>query len=523
MPWVTLIETGRRVQAERGSNLLRILLEAGAKIESSCKGRGTCGKCLVRVDPPESASPAGSREGFVVASEVVLACQTEVTGDLSVEVISRRFGPVRTAPEELPAAIPPEEPLGAGLGLAVDLGTTTIAATLIDSTSGRVLCSATGMNPQTALGLDVITRITAAGEPGGLERLTSLVGAGISDLAGLLLSRCGEPTGIEAVTVAGNPTMLHLAAGISPESIGRHPYAAVFLDPRTIPARDLIAGCAVGATATLLPSVSSFVGADVAAGLVACDLDRAVEPVLYLDLGTNGEMVLCGIESPLAASCAAGPALEGMNISRGMPAADGAVEHLSLEPLSLEVIGGGEPVGICGSGIVDLVAELLRVGGADSSGRMLASGPLPDTASRMEEGAGGALFRLAPGVGFTQKDLRQVQLAKGAVLSGVRLLLREAGLPASGLARLVVAGEFGRHLDPDNLIDAGFLPGDAGADRGFAGNASLRGAAAYLLSRPFRERVAAFCSRVRTLDLASLADYQDLFMESLSFPERASG
>ncbi|MDR2725443.1 MAG: ASKHA domain-containing protein, partial [Candidatus Adiutrix sp.] len=382
-------------------------------------------------------------------------------------------------------------------GLAVDLGTTTIVASLVDLRDGRELGARSLVNPQTRQGLDVLSRITYCGEKGaaGTAELRQAAVGALNDLAlGLSEDHRIDPRHIRLVSVAANTTMLHLLAGISPASLGAVPFAPVFIRGLDLYPAGFGSGPLTGAGLMTLPSVSAYIGADIVAGVFVCDL-ASLDRTLFIDIGTNGEIILAADGRLLACSCAAGPALEGMNIQYGMRAAAGAIEEVSLKwtpaecRTELSVIGGGEPTGLCGSGLMAAIREFLRLGLIRRDGRMITE--LPEGDPRR------ALCRLwdnKPALGFTgsdlcltQKDVRQVQLAKGAILSAFRTLLLKTGLEMTDLERVLVAGQFGSYLLPASLIGCGILPPEMAGRLEYVGNTSKVGAYLALTSRSARK------------------------------------
>ena len=416
-------------------------------------------------------------------------------------------------------------------GLAVDIGTTTIVASLVDLRDGRELGAGSLINPQTRWGLDVLSRITYCGEkgPAGTAELQKALTGALSDLAlGLARDHGIDPRHIHLASVAANTTMLHLLAGVSPVSLGAVPFAPVFTRGLDLPPPIFGPGPLAGAGLITLPSVSAYIGADIVAGAFVCDL-AGLDRALFIDIGTNGEIILAADGRLLACSCAAGPALEGMNIQYGLRAAAGAIEELSLARTpagyrtELSVIGGGEPAGLCGSGLLAAIREFLNLDLIRRDGRVRTAEELPEGDPRR------ALCRFRddkPALGFTgtdicltQKDVRQVQLAKGAILSAFRTLLLKAGLEMTDLERVLVAGQFGRHLPPASLTGCGLLPPEMSGRLEYVGNTSKAGAYLALTSRSARKAMEELAARIDFFELATFPGYDRLFADSLKFPE----
>lgn len=415
-----------------------LLAEAGLIPESACGGAGTCGKCRVMVEEGTCLPPSVDEASFLSPEDlgrgIRLACYCQVRGPVSLrlpvpaeqeriltsyaapEFPFKPFEPDKVQPPDAgsgalhfgaPGKIPPS---GAGsdapdYGVAVDIGTTTVVAVLNHLATGQEVAVASALNPQTRFGFDVLTRIQCAHQsPAGLERLQAASAGCLNSLITRMCRNSGVHSRyISRVSVAANTVMLHLLLGIDPAPIGRAPYEPVFRQAQTVPAADIGIRAAGSAQVYCLPSVSGFVGADIVGGIMATGLDKSEDTVLFLDLGTNGEMVLFKAGRPVACSTAAGPALEGMNISCGMRAADGAVEAVSIGAdgrLAWRAIGSRPPRGLCGSGLLDLVAALLDAGLVAPSGRLAdrkrfeAAHPGSPLAGHLEEQGGRRRFRL---------------------------------------------------------------------------------------------------------------------------------
>jgi uncharacterized 2Fe-2S/4Fe-4S cluster protein (DUF4445 family) len=428
------------------------------------------------------------------------------------------------------------------VGLAVDLGTTKIAGYLVDLESGEQLAADGVMNPQIAYGEDVITRLAhAVRRPGGGDQLAGAVRAAVNDLAGSLAADAGVARDqIAAACVVANTAMHHLLLALPVRQLAVAPFVPATSRPLDVPARDLNLDLAPGARVQLLPCVSGFVGADHVAMVLACDLDLADRVAVGLDIGTNTEIALCRPveagrpeEYPLtSASCASGPAFEGAHIRDGMRAADGAIEGVRLpvrdieaDPAELRVVGNTRPVGICGSGIVDAIAELRRTGRVNARGRLRAD------AAGVRRGRDGLEYLLVPGaatgtgkdIAVTQGDIDEIQLAKGAIAAGVRVLLQATGTDPGSVAEVIVAGAFGTYLNLDSALDIGLLPRFPGARYRQVGNAAGAGAQAALLSVTQRARALRIADSIRYVELTTYPGFQRLFAHAMQFPQFAGG
>ena len=395
---------------------------------------------------------------------------------------------------------------GEGLGVAFDIGTTTVVGRLYDRGTGECLASASRPNPQAQFGADVISRIAACTK-GHLGALTGLVRGTVDAMARDMLAAAGVPDAQPAFTFAcGNTVMEHLFAGVDPTPIG--------LAPFTPPYRADFP-CESDALA-LAPCVAGYVGGDIVCDLLALDLGFLPEdaaPALMMDLGTNGEVALAAPGRIVTCATAAGPVFEGAQISCGMPAYEGAVTAVRREPdgsLAIRVVGGlpaEEATGICGSGLVDAIALMLREGVIDAGGRW-ADASVPAAERR---------FAITPRVAITQKDVRAFQLAKAAIAGGVRTLLAAAGIPAADVGEVLIAGGLGTHLDLDNARTAGLIPAEFTCPARAVGNTAIEGAALALLNpdaAAFARTLAATCGYV---ELSGNADFNAKYLASMDF------
>ncbi|MHC4886761.1 MAG: ASKHA domain-containing protein [Planctomycetota bacterium] len=421
------------------------------------------------------------------------------------------------------------------LGLAVDVGTTTIAGVLVDLTNGENLAVASRTNPQATHGDDVVSRIEYAGtgEP-AVRELQDLVVSAINEIAAETAEAAGAAvSNIYKLVAAGNTTMHHLLLGITPEHIGVTPFVPVCRDGWSLRASHVGLTLAPGARLYVVANISGYVGGDITAGLLAHRLHEADDSILYIDIGTNGEMALRHGGTTYACSTAAGPAFEGARISCGMRAASGAVSGMRWTDDRLEIVTLDDqpPRGICGTGLLDAAACLLELGVLDETGRLLPPGELPNSVhpsirERVLEEDGETAFLLsAPGdednlrVSLTGQDIRELQLAKGSVAAGFMTLLQMAGLAEGDLDRVVLAGAFGSFLRPESAKRIGLLPAGVPLDRvEFVGNAALAGARVALLNRLRREESETLAREVDYVELSGRPDFQMLFMETMMFP-----
>jgi uncharacterized 2Fe-2S/4Fe-4S cluster protein (DUF4445 family) len=429
----------------------------------------------------------------------------------------------------------PGDTSGRLFGIAFDLGTTTVVATLLDLSTGTPVAVDSMLNKQQPFGADVITRISAVMmDQAALGRLSGLAH---QTLAGLARSVCeqGEvdPSEVYEVAVAGNATMTHIALGIDPEPLGVAPFImSTRLYPEIL-AADLGIGVHPRARAVVLPAFGAYVGGDITAGLLASGMDRDSRIRLFVDVGTNCEIVLGNREWLLATAAPAGPAFEGAAIRCGMRAADGAIEVVSMTPgtIELKVIGDLEPAGLCGSGLVDAVTSLVRLGLLDRSGRLAgqeqAAELAPGLASRLTMLGQERVFVLhwlgEPGdvsrsIYLSQRDVRELQFAKAAIATGWRVLCEEAGLAPEDIQQVLLAGSFGSYLSPANAIRIGLVPPLPVLRVVSAGNVAGEGAKMALLSVRERAGGLALLEEVRYVELSDRTDFNDRFVDQLAFP-----
>lgn len=519
---------GRRGPLLPGETLFERAEALGVHVPTSCVKQGKCRECLVEVEAGgELLTPPAPQERHL-EGRFRLACRTRLAAPGVVRCHTLRRGALRietasdgldTSRLRLDPAVTRDgrfvlldgEPLASAdgplHGLALDVGTTTVALRLYDLEQGRLVATHAFENPQRFAGSDVMARIHYDGaHPGRLLQRTLL-----GYLSRAIASLPADPLTVYELAVVGNPTMRDLLFGLDVQPIGVMPYRST---TEAALHEGRAATTSLSATAKRLrlpvhprarvyglPLVASHVGADAAACLLATGLAEGDAVSALVDIGTNTEAFLGNRERLLAASCPAGPAFEGGGVACGMPALDGAIEGVRLRDdgeLELEVIGGGEPVGVCGSGLVDLLSELRR------GGRMNAQGRLSDDSHA---------FALGHGLAFSEADANELLQAKGANAAGVRVLAETYGIPLAGVERLFLAGGFARHIDVDAARRIGLLP-DLPAERIVkVGNAALLGASMALLSRSRRAELEALVRRVEHVRLETHPHFFDYFVE----------
>ena len=422
---------------------------------------------------------------------------------------------------------------GSLYGVAIDIGTTTVVCSLVDMNTGRELGHASEINAQKFFGLDVLTRITYEIEnpDDGREKLQKAIVGSINKMVKSVCDKNGvTQEQIYEVSVGANCTMMHMLMGVDARPIGKAPFAPVFARAKDVRAADIGLKAAPGARLYCLPSVSAYIGADIVAGAYVCDLKNRRGNVMFIDIGTNGEIVLAADGHLMSCSCAAGPALEGMNISSGMRAAEGAIEdiHVSEDGIEIKVIGDCEPAGICGSGILTVTKELLRTGIVRKTGAFVKADKFDADDYRSKYIAvdedGKRSFRMTEGgdgtepLYITQGDVRQVQLAKGAILSGFMALLKKAGIGMSDLDKVLIAGQFGAHLPAESITGTGILPFEVEDRIEYVGNTSKTGAYMALMSGKVKRQMEELAHDMDYLELGATDNYERLLSECLIFP-----
>ena len=488
---IRLHPLGKIIKAARGSSLIDVLHEFG--VEFPCGGNGNCGKCKVRVLQGEIRADSEhlrKLEELSLGPSWRLACMSLAENDLVLEV--GQYETIIQADETRFSF----EPVG-GYGVAVDVGTTTIVAQLVDLTTASILGVETAMNPQGRWGSDLISRLESALAGLGPELTRSIRGA-VGTMLGKLVR--GKNITLDRVVLVGNTVMQHFFAGDDTRPLSFYPFESPHLSVKYFHARELQWEIPCGAIA-FYPSIGSFVGSDILAGIHATGMRHHREYSALVDLGTNGEIVVGNREGLLCASTAAGPAFEGARISQGMLATTGAISSVtdSAEGLRCSVIGNVPATGICGSGLIDAVAVLLDKGELGGFGEILSGRPY---------------LTLAGQVHLTARDIQEFQLAKAAIAAGLQILLRKLGITWEELSQVYISGAFGSYINLENMIRTGMMAGPADRFRKL-GNTALIGAKMFLFSN--MEPADGILTGTRHVNLESEPDFQDIFVDRLAF------
>jgi uncharacterized 2Fe-2S/4Fe-4S cluster protein (DUF4445 family) len=541
---IDFMPMGKRAVCTGDEVLIEVARRQGVRIASACGGRGRCRSCAVRMEGAVPAATAADREQFS-ADELAAgwrrACQVHPVGACTVHVPAKTAaGAVSLGQDAGVAMVPIRAPIlqrvdndgifrrgdhvvgplarGQALGLAVDLGTTNLAAALIDLQSGRVVATAAKENPQAVFGADVISRLMQAlrGEAVAHELQSAAAGA-IAELAAGLTS--GSPQSVAEVAVVGNSVMQHLLLGLPVDSLARAPYQPHTYEAVDVRAASLGLDFAPGAWLHFGPNVAGFVGSDHVAALLETLADPPPGCWALLDIGTNTEISLFKDGQLTCVSCASGPAFEGGLLSCGMRAAPGAIEKVRMdgERLRLDTIDNADPAGICGSGVLSLVSELRRAGAVNARGRLASGHPrVRERGHKLEFVLADEKETGALAVVFTQDDLRAVQLAKAAIRAGLDLLLANSGVREDNLDRIIVAGAFGKYIDIDEAVNIGLLPPVPRERIVQVGNAAGAGVRRILACAGARAQAHALARQARYLELASRPEFQETFIRRIS-------
>jgi uncharacterized 2Fe-2S/4Fe-4S cluster protein (DUF4445 family) len=485
-----------QIESIEGESLLNALRSSGFEVYSPCGGNGTCGKCNVLV----------KNEGLVPS------CLYNIKEPIDIILPDRREAKVLIEQHQHTIQLPLMPGKCADLsvyphGVAVDIGTTTVVLYLVNLITGVISETRAILNPQTKYGADVITRIQfTATNKDGLKTLQSELLVSLNREISTLIHFAGiSENEIIKVVFAGNTTMLHLLLGVNPLSLALAPFKAQFLDEQVITGEKLGLKCLPEAEVKVLPSISAFVGADIVAGLASIMPSEMYKNYLFMDIGTNGELALVTRDSVLCCSTAAGPAFEGAKISCGMGGVDGAISAFNDEEFT--VIGDERPAGICGSGLIDIVAWLCEKGMINQEGLMVEDQilvPAGETSTGRE-------------ISINQNDIREVQLAKSAIASGVKILLKQAGITFEQIDVLFLAGGFGNFINTENAVRIGLLPIEMKDKIIPLGNTSGTGAILALKSIKFDNVIKNLLDRTKHIELAADEDFAIEFAMNMFF------
>ena len=574
MPLVRILKENVSIEVEKGSILLDAIRDANIKLETPCNAMGFCGKCKVIARGDLSQPSDEERKIIDENKNERLSCMAVILGDTDVELINSEKelktinkgfsidvsidSPVRNIklpkiqkesslpyvdylgycldsvqlyrklskleegdPEEIWGVVFEDKLLDINdhekdvLGLAIDIGTTGISYYLIELSTGKTIEKLSSLNPQTQYGGDVLTRITYCMEnPDGAVKLQELIveetNNSIKDLLGTLFNK----EDIYHIMISANTTMVHLLLGISPISLAKSPYRPIFLNTKDIKAKDISIEVNDEAILSIIPAASSYVGGDIVSGIMSSDFKNN-EEALFIDIGTNGEMAVLKNGKIISTSTAAGPALEGMNIECGCRAEIGAIEKFHIDEdfnISYTTIGDEKPIGICGSGLIDIAGALVERNIIMKSGRWN-----KDLDPKVKKRLVDKKFYITEDLYISQKDIRQIQLAKGAIAAGVILMLEEIGLEIEMISKVYIAGSFGYHVNPHNIKRIGLIPKGFNGEIVFLGNTSLEGARLALINKECFKDLDNIKKDMKVIELSLKKNFQDVFVSQLNF------
>ncbi|HBG92379.1 MAG: hypothetical protein A2X54_00365 [Nitrospirae bacterium GWF2_44_13] len=600
------LSTGKSIPIAKDESILSALKRSGVYLVASCGGKGTCGKCRVKIQGGKYRTSASGKISQVDKEKgIVLACQTFPENDISVEILEearlvvgdkialakskdlaelfRSFGkeiapivkrfniklPRPTIEDHIsdlerlkreleikgikgmrfsqafissmaddlrkhnweihlayvdgPEAIfVTSEKQTSRYGIAVDIGTTTVVVYLIDLSDGKLIDVGSTYNSQIRYGDDVITRIVHATEGGGLEELRDTVTEDINNILETIIEKHGiNKEHVECAVVSGNTTMSHLFWGLNPGHIREEPYIPTVNSFPLWKAGTARLHINKQAPVYTLPCVASYVGGDIVSGVLASKMHKNTETALFMDIGTNGEIAVGNNEWLVTAACSAGPCFEGSGIKHGMRATEGAIEAVKIAPDTFEpsvsVIGNTVPIGICGSGMIDVISEMLISGVIDQKGKFVRE----IKTGRLRQGDEGMEFVIHKGakdIVLTEVDIENIMRAKAAIYAGIALLIKEVGFTLDNIERVYVAGGFGNYLNVDRAIIIGMLPDIPKEKFRFLGNTSITGAYLCLLSEDLRQEAEEIARKMTYMELSVSRNFMDEYMSALFLP-----
>ncbi len=532
---ITFYPPGKSISVRRGTTILEAAHQLKIGINAHCGGNGQCGRCRVEIRNGQAlVQPYAHLTSEEMNKGICLACMTSVESNLDIFIppetlldkgVLEKKLTAREKILEKPWELKPVSSFKP-YGLAVDIGTTTVVANLIDLKTGRFLNTCSRFNGQISCGSDVISRIVYAKDSKRQNHLKSLVTDTMNETIEELVSL--ENISFEdigCVSCAGNTTMIYLLLGLNPQPIRENPYTGAKFET-TFLAKDLGLKANSEALVYLVPGVSSFVGGDITAGVLSVGMYNSKEVSLYIDIGTNGEIALGNKDWLVASSCSAGPAFEGAGVKSGQRAIPGAIEKISIDSKTLkadfQVIGDKNPTGICGSGLIDLLAEMFRCHIIDRIGKI----NLDRQNHRLRVNKGNKEYVLVragekgadKNITISEVDIDNLMRTKAAVYSGQKFLLESLNLSFEKIEQIFIAGSFGNYLDIKNGIAIGLLPDLPIEKFKFVGNGSLSGAQLTLLFHNFRVESSSLAGKITYLDLGSSAKFMDEYTAALFLP-----
>lgn len=507
------------VMVKEGQSILDAMIEKDKGISAVCGGRGTCGKCKIKVLSgylPQTVSDKAYFTEKELQDGMRLSCKAYPSEPIQITLQFQKeisFEVLSDYEAEENGSDDGEMDQDQQLGIAIDIGTTTIALQLLNKVSGKKMATYTSINHQRSYGADVISRIMAATQGKGPELKQSIQKDLADGIRNVLERGKTEPKQVKEVVIAGNTTMIHLLMGYDCKGLGEYPFTPVNIEMIADSYENIIGDNQLDATVYILPGISTFVGGDIVAGLYACNVDTKAEYSLLIDLGTNGEIALGNKDKIMVTSTAAGPAFEGGNIAYGVGSIEGAISGVTIDENgpSIKTIAGKPAVGICGTGVIEAVSELVKAELVDETGCL--DDEYFDDGYPLAESTDGVQIVL------TQADIREIQLAKAAVRAGVETLFIRYGITKDEIAKVYIAGGFGFKLDCEKAISIGMIPECFAEKIEAVGNSSLGGAVRFLMDPDSRERSSKIGRGALEINLSADKDFNQLYMDAMYFEE----
>ena len=520
---ITVIDNEKKelINVKQGESVMSALIHEGFFLPAPCGGKGTCGKCKIKIlEGSLEASDAdlASLSEDEINAGIRLACLAYPKEDITISIPMDDEDDFETLtyftsdpsdssdPQTVKSA--QATPTSPKHSIAIDIGTTTIAFALVDKTTGAIIDTITAVNKQRKYGADVISRIEQANN-GKLTDLTNIIRRQIIECVQTLCKK--NNVAMESVSdtvIAANMTMIHILLGLNCKTLGVYPFTPVLLEHIVKNASEIF-GKNYRGTIHILPGISTYVGADITSGIYFSDFIQSNEPAVFLDIGTNGELVVKKDNTIYCAATAAGPAFEGGNISCGMGSVAGAIRAVKFinGEFEIETIGGVKPIGICGSGVIDIVAECLKNDLLDETGRI--------SEKYFETGIEIVKYNESR-ISFTQKDIRELQLGKSAIRSGLDTLLAFTGLNYEDIGKFFIAGGFGFHLNIENAVFIGLIPPELAAKISVIGNSSLGGAVKYIKEGQDISEISRIIKMSTEHSLPKDKMFSELYMENMT-------
>ncbi len=489
-----------KLESNNINNVMEMLIDKGINLPFVCGGKGTCGKCKIQVINGELPITEYDKKFFSsqeLETGFRLACKAYPKGTIEIKLLTEESMNIVSEYERINLNTEFKENK---FGIIIDIGTTTIAFELVN-TNGDIINSYTSINSQRIFGADVISRIQNSINGKG-QQLKELIQ---KDIIKGIKNICANLK-IDKIIISANTTMIHLLMGFNCEGLGVFPFTPVTLNKIESTFNEIFESNLLNSPVTILPSISTYVGGDILSGILMCDLDKKENISMLIDIGTNGEIVIGNKHNILCASTAVGPALEGGNISCGIASVEGAISNISIieDNIKFKTINNKKPIGICGSGVIDIIAELLKNNYINKTGLLIDK--------YFEDG-----IVIEDNIIFTQKDIREVQMAKAAICSGIEILIQQYGCKIKDIETIYISGGFGYHININNALLIGLIPKEFESKIKVIGNSSLGGAEKYLLDKESDKQIEKILEITKEIQLANDINFNDLYLKNMYF------